>query len=296
MTPQLGSTSSRAVFFLFFLLAAFAPPSRSAPPACTPSNFTNPDPAAFIATSPNLVTLFDLSTNSSVCSITVGQNPTHLAVTPDSSLLLVENDADATISLISLADGSTQATVDLTLSGVIKGASGITGNLAVSPDGTFAYVVAFPAPLPSPPPAPILVSIAIPGFTASIPGLVTANGTQAVGNMGISFLPDASKAYVTFDGNNTYEITVSPFAVSPAIAVTGGSITVDPNGIFAYAVDAAGLNDLSKIKTDNTFSTQSPMPVCSLASTTAISPDSTTAYYTCPGSNFVQFIDTVRMQ
>ncbi len=293
MTPQLGSTSSRAVFFLFFLLAAFAPPARSAPPACAPSNFTNPDPAAFIATSPNLVTLFDLSTNSSVCSVTVGNNPSHLAVTPDSSLLLVENDTDATISVISLTDGSTKATIDLTLSGVTKGANGITGNVAVSPDGSLAYVVAFPAPLPSPPPAPILVSIAIPGFTASIPGLVTANGTQAVGNMGISFLPDASKAYVTFDGNNTYEITVSPFAVSPAIAVTGGSITVDPNGTFAYAVDAAGLNDLSKIKTDNTFLTQNPMPVCSLASTTAISPDSATAYYTCPGSNFVQFIDTV---
>ncbi len=294
MTPQLSSTSSRAVFFLFFLLAAaFAPPARSAPPACTPSNFTNPDPAAFIATSPNLVTLFDLSTNSSVCSITVGQNPTHLAVTPDSSLLLVENDADATISVISLTDGSTKATIDLTLSGVTKGANGITGNAAVSPDGSFAYVVAFPAPLPSPPPAPILVFVTIPGFSASNPGLLTANGTQAVGNMGISFLPDASKAYVTFDGDNTYEITVSPFAVSPAIAVTGGSITVDPIGGLAYAVDAVGLNALSQITTsNNAVATQHPTPACSLASTTAISPDSVTAYYTCPGSNFVQFIDT----
>ncbi|PYT53151.1 MAG: hypothetical protein DMG43_09690, partial [Acidobacteria bacterium] len=111
--------------------------------------------------------------------------------------------------------------------------------------------------------------------------------------MGISFLPDASKAYVTFDGNNTYEITVSPFAVSPAIAVTGGSITVDPIGGLAYAVDAVGLNALSQITTsNNAVATQHPTPACSLASTTAISPDSVTAYYTCPGSNFVQFIDT----
>ncbi len=134
MTPQLGSTSSRAVFFLFFLsAAAFAPPSRSAPPACSAANMPT-GPTAFIATSPNLVTVLDASTKLVVCTITVGNGPSNLAFSPDGTQLFVVNDADTTISVVSLADGSIQATIDLTPFGVTAGTSGITGNLAASPD------------------------------------------------------------------------------------------------------------------------------------------------------------------
>src|SRR6266566_2453791 len=287
MTPQLGSTSSRAVFFLFFLLAAFAPPSRSAPPACSAANMPT-GPMAFIATSPNLVTVIDASANTVACTIMVGNGPTNLAVSPDSSQLFVENDTDATVTVVNLADGSITAT--LTLTGVI---APMTANLAVSPDNSRVYVASLPATL-TPTTQASLNVIALPSLTVSAAvSVVTSPAIPVTGaGLGVAFTPDASKAYIATQGA-TYVVTTSSDSVAPTpITASGGTAAVQQTGTFAYVVDvAADPSKVSQITTaNNAVLTQTPAPGCAGAYATAITADSSLVYYTCPGSGFVQSI------
>src|SRR5216684_4389111 len=293
MTPQLGSTSSRAVFFLFFLsVAAFVPPARSAPPACSAANMPT-GPTAFIATSPNLVTVIDASANSVACTIMVGNGPTNLAVSPDSSQLFVENDADATITVVTLADPSVPAnisTVNLTTHGVT---APMTANLAISPDNTKVYVVSLPATL-TPTTQASLNVISLPSLTVSAAVSVVTSPAIPVtaAGLGVAFTPDVSKAYIATEGA-TYVVTTSSDSVAPTpITASGGTAAVQQTGTFAYVVDvAADPSKVSQITTaNNAVLTQTPSPGCTGAYATAITPDSSLVYYTCPGSGFVQSI------
>src|SRR5229473_2015555 len=289
MTPQLSSTSSRAVFFLFFLsAAAFAPPARSAPPACSAANMPI-GPAAFIATSPNLVTVLDASANSVACIIMVGNGPTNLAVSPDSSQLFVENDADATVTVVNLADGSITAT--LTLTGVT---APMTANLAISPDNSRVYVASLPTTLTASTQASLNV-ISLPSLTVSAAvSVVTSPAMPVTGaGLGVAFTPDVSKAYIATEGA-TYVVTTSSDSVAPTpITASGGTAAVQQTGTFAYVVDvAANPSTVSQITAaNNAVLTQTPSPQgCAGAYATAITPDSSLVYYTCPGSGFVQSI------
>src|SRR6266581_7061457 len=293
MTPQLGSTSSRAVFFLFFLsAAAFAPPARSAPPACSAANMPT-GPTAFIATSPNLVTVLDASANTVACTIMVGNGPTNLALSPDSSQLFVENDADATVTVVTLADPSVPAnisTVDLTTQGVTKP---MTANLAVLPDNSRVYVVSLPATL-TPTTQASLNVISLPSLTVSAAVFVVTSPAIPVtgAGLGVAFTPDASKAYIATEGA-TYVVTTSSDSVAPTlITASGGTAAVQQTGTFAYVVDvAADPSKVSQITTaNNAVLTQTPAPGCAGAYATAITADSSLVYYTCPGSGFVQSI------
>src|SRR6266581_2744929 len=305
MTPQLGSTSSRAVFFLLFLcLFSFSQPVWSAPLTCTSTNI-NPgpnDPVAFVvaATSPGAVSVVDLATNTVVCSIAVGNNPSQLAFSADSSRLLVENDADATVSVINLADGSTAATLNLNTL-VTPGTSGVTGNIATAYDGThsFAYVAVYPNPLPATP-APALgrINLAVSPPTLTSIGSATVSGTTPTsGDLGIAFLPDGSKAYITFDGNNTDVYATATDIFSTSIPVTGGSLAVSPVGDLGYVVQTAATASSSSpnqitIATNAFAATTAAagQTICSRSNTTTTSPDGTVAYYSCPANNSLQFI------
>ncbi len=287
MTPQLGSTSSRAVFFLFFLLAAFAPPARSAPPACSAANMPT-GPTAFIATSPNLVAVIDASANTVACTIMVGNGPTNLAVSPDSSQLFIENDTDATVTVVNLADGSITAT--LTLTGVT---APMTANLAVSPDNSRVYVASLPSTLTASTQASLNV-ISLPLLTVSAAvSVVTSPAIPVAGaGLGVAFTPDASKAYIATQGA-TYVVTTSSDSVAPTpITASGGTAAVQQTGTFAYVVDvAANPSTVSQITTANeAVLTNTPSPGCAGAYATAITPDSSLVYYTCPGSGFIQSI------
>ena len=305
MTPQLGSTSSRAVFFLLFLcLFSFSQPVWSAPLTCTSTNI-NPgpnDPVAFVvaATSPGAVSVVDLATNTVVCSIAVGNNPSQLAFSADSSRLLVENDADATVSVINLADGSTAATLNLNTL-VTPGTSGVTGNIATAYDGThsFAYVAVYPNPLPATP-APALgrINLDVSPPTLTSIGSATVSGTTPTsGDLGIAFLPDGSKAYITFDGNNTDVYATATDIFSTSIPVTGGSLAVSPVGDLGYVVQTAATASSSSpnqitIATNAFAATTAAagQTICSRSNTTTTSPDGTVAYYSCPANNSLQFI------
>lgn len=303
MKPQLGSPSSRTLFvFLFLALALFAYPARSA--TCTSANI-NPgtnDPVAFVvaATSPGTVSVVDLATNVVVCSIAVGNNPSHLALSPDSSLLIVENDGDPSVWIISLADPTIITKLPLG-SLFTPAATAVTGNIATTFDGThtFAYVAVYPNPLPATP-APFLARINLdvsPPTLTSI-GSATVNGTTpANGDVGVSFVPDGTKSYITFDGNNTDVYATATDTFSASIPVTGGSFTVSPIGDLGYVVQTAATASSSSPNqitiATNAFAATTAVvgqTICSRSNTTTTSPDGTVAYYSCPANNSLQFI------
>src|SRR5262249_22281194 len=135
------------------------------------------------------------STNAIACAITVGNGPTNLAISPDSTTLYVENDTDGTVSVISLASGTVTSTLTIT-------GSAMTANLAVDPDNSRVYVVTLPQPLAADTQASLYV-ITVPALAVSSPISVvnSTSPTPVTGpGLGISFTPDATKAYVTTEG------------------------------------------------------------------------------------------------
>jgi DNA-binding beta-propeller fold protein YncE len=294
MKTQLFLPPGRVSVLILALLGFLTLPFSAAAATCTSSNFTT-DPTAYAATSPNLVTVLDAITNVT-CTIVVGSTstsgPTNLALTPDGTQLIVENDAEASVSVVDLSTGAV-TNVSLTTSGIT---APMTANLAVSPDGTFVYVVSLPQTLTSTTQASLNV-ISLPSLTVSAAiSVVASPATPVTGpGLGISFLPDASKAYIATEGL-TYIVTggTSPTVSSTTIPVNGGTAAVGPAGDIAYVVDVASTaNTVSQITTaTNAFANLNPTPQCSQANTTAITPDGTLAYYTCPGSSFVQAIAT----
>src|SRR5713101_4529318 len=251
MKPQLCSPLGRIFVLIFGLLAVLASPFHAAAalPACTASNLPT-GPAAFIATAPNLVTVLDASTNTVACIVTVGSGPVNLAVSPDGSQLFVENDTDATITVVNLADGSIAAT--LALAGVT---APMTANLAISPDNTKVYVVSLPATLIPTTQASLnvitLPSLAVSAAAPIVAPLPATPTPVTAPGLGVAFTPDATKAYIATEGL-TYIVTTATNSVSATILTNGGTAAVQQTGTFAYVVDvAANPSTVSQIAVSN---------------------------------------------
>jgi YVTN family beta-propeller protein len=315
MKPQPFATFGRSVCVLILFSAIFALPTLAAPtppPDCSTTPLPASDPTAFVANpSANLVSVLDVATQTVVCTIPVGQQPTNLAVSPDGKTLFVETDNDASVSVIDLSSTSGMVTSSNITALHLTDASGnnvtvaITANLAVSPDGTFVYVVSLPQNITGTTEASLNVitlgaSPTVANAISLNPGsLVPVNGP----GLGIAFRPSlsgaASTAYIATE-SLTYIVTggTSP-TVSNSVDVSGGTIAIAPNGTFAIVVDdSANANTVSEITVPGNMivtlnpSNASPSQICSQAGSVAITPDSSTAYYTCPGGNFVQAIST----
>ncbi len=306
MKPQLCSPLGRIFVLIFSLLALVAWPFRADAASCTSTDMATAKPTAFIATAPNLVSMLDASATppSVVCTITVGtsttSSPNNLAISPDGLKLYVENDAEASVTIVDL---TTAATTTLSLPGV---SAPITANLAVSQDNKLVYVVSLPTVLTS----GAVPSLSILDLTATTPAFSNA---QAVGStatfnpgIGVSFVYNSvndtvPSAFVTIDANtyiwstttNTITATAQTGGATPA-PVTGGTVEVDPTGAFAVVVDAASNNQVANIPTatPTAASVLSPTPQCTLGHTVAITPTGSSAYYSCQTSNFVQVIAT----
>ncbi len=297
MKPQLWSPLGRILVLIFGLLALVASPFRADAAACTPGDLASGS-AAFVVnstgpTTAGFVFLVNASANPNTvqCSITVGKDPTNLAVSPDASLLFVENDADGTVTVTNLSDGSFNRTLTLT-------GTPMNANLAVSPDNSRVYVVTLPSPLPATPPSASLYVISLPSLavSAAIPVTATATPTPPVSapGLGVAFSPDATLAFITTK-DLTYIVTTASNTVSAtSIPANGGTAAVQPSGSFAYVVDvAANPSTVAQFAVSASPPApviQTPSPQCTGANATAITPDSSLVYYTCPGSNFVQSI------
>src|SRR6266446_2715522 len=297
MKPQLCSPLGRILVLIFGLFASAASPFRADAATCTTSDLASGS-AAFVAHSTGTTTsgsvfLVNVSAtpNTIQCSISVGKDPTNLAVSPDASLLFVENDADGTVTVVNLTDGTINTTITLT-------GAPMTANLAVSPDNSKVYVVTLPSPLPATPPAASLYVISLPslGVSAAIPVTATATPAPPVSapGLGVAFSPDATLAFIATEGL-TYIVTTASNAVSAtSIPANGGTAAVQPSGSFAYVVDVAAnpttVAQFAVSASPPAPVIQTPSPQCTGANATAITPDSSLVYYTCPGTNFVQSI------
>src|SRR6266481_2169792 len=308
MKPQLCSPLGRILVLIFGLFASAASPFRADAAPCTSTDLLTSKPTAFIATAPNLLSMLDASSTppSVLCTIAVGtsltSSPNNLAISPDGLKLYVENDAEASVTIVDLTSA---ATTTLSLPGV---SAPITANIAVSPDNKLVYVVSLPASLGS----GAVPSLSILDLTALIPAFTSAMSVGSTPTthpgIGVSFVYNSvsitvPSAFITIDAN-TYiwsttsnTITATVQTVGPT-AVTGGTVEVEPLGTFAVVVDGAGNNQVANVPTatPTAATVLSPTPPCGVGSlggnTVAITPDGSSAYYSCPPNNFVQVIAT----
>src|SRR6266851_8652885 len=308
MKPQLCSPLGRILVLIFGLFASAASPFRADAAPCTSTDLLTSKPTAFIATAPNLLSMLDASATppSVLCTIAVGtsltSSPNNLAISPDGLKLYVENDAEASVTIVDLTSA---ATTTLSLPGV---SAPITANIAVSPDNKLVYVVSLPASLGS----GAVPSLSILDLTALIPAFTSAMSVGSTPTthpgIGVSFVYNSvsitvPSAFITIDANtyiwsttsNTITATVQTGGTT---AVTGGTVEVEPLGTFAVVVDGAGNNQVANVPTatPTAATVLSPTPPCGVGSlggnTVAITPDGSSAYYSCPPNNFVQVIAT----
>ena len=327
MTPQLSSTSSRAVFsLLFFSLFSFAQPVWSAPPpACSTSSTppTMPTGRTLFAVDNlnNQVVVVDASANplAVACTIAVGHSPTNLAVSPDSSLLFVENDTDASLTVVTLADPSLPANISTINFATLFPSpttftAPMTANLAVSPDGTFLYLVSLPTgatqaqliviQVPSlavAAPLPIQTSPAVPVPGPGPLGVTFAPATTTTPTTsGTAYVATESASYAIDVATKTITILTDSNSVPAGGNVVAGTVGADPGGTVGYAIDASSTADATvyriNLSTNSTASLVPPVtPICTVAGSTSITapntPTAQRAYYTCPGGTFIQAID-----
>jgi len=264
----------------------------------------------------NQVVVVDASANpiAVACTIAVGHSPTNLAVSPDSALLFVENDTDASLTVVTLADPSLPGNVTTITSTTLGITAPMTANLAVSPDGTFLYLVS----IGTGDTQAQLSVISLPTLTvAPKTAIVTSPAVPvpSLGPLGVAFTPLTTssptlsgKAVITTE-SASYAIDVATQAIialadssqsnGPVIA---GTVAADPGGTVAYAIDAssnaAGDATVYRIdlSTNSTASLVPPVtPICTVAGNNSITapntPTAQRAYYTCPGNTFIQAID-----
>jgi YVTN family beta-propeller protein len=205
----------------------------------------------------NSVSVLNANTNRVIGTIAVGGSPKGLAVTPDNKSVYVANSADNSVSVIDTATGTVTTTVTSPLQFVNA------NQIAITPDGKFAYVVE-------------------PGSDGgAVERIDTANSTIVDSVSGVSFptaiafSPDGTRAYVTdkFVGTlcdfNTCIDVVDTTAPTPFVSssigipnfLVNGSIAVTAGGSIV-CVSLADFNlSFAVVCTDPTATTQNVIPL-----------------------------------
>lgn len=194
------------------------------------------------------VSVINTATNTSVATISVGNGPSTLAVTPDGAHVYVVNAYDNTVSVIATA---TNTVVGSPISvGTSIGPSSnvsvlITGGIAITPSGNSVYVVNSG------------------GNTVSV--IATASNTVVdtipVGSepTGIAITPDGAHAYVAnfLDGTVSVIATATNTVVGSPIPV--GSlpfgVAITPDGAHAYIANVGDGIDVIEIATNTVVDT-----------------------------------------
>jgi YVTN family beta-propeller protein len=238
-------------------------------------------PKAYVASgSAGVVTAIDTATNTPVATIPVGVSPTRVAVSADGTHAYVTNSASSSVSVIDTATDAVVATIDLggnpsalavtpdgaslyvlLTSGVVEVVDTLTqatsatvtigatggGGIALTPDGTRAYVA---AGLVS------VVDTVTNTVVRTFPAEVTAAPDVTTTAIGVAVAPDGARAYVTtttfFFGNSGFSgggsiavVDTATDTVTQAIwlGAVPGPIALTPDGSRAYvAIDNIWVN------------------------------------------------------
>ena len=222
----------------------------------------------------NTVSVINVATNTITGTITVGNSPYAVSVSPDGSKVYITNSGDNTVSVINTATNTVTATIPV----------GITPKaLFVSPDGSKVYVAS--------------TGGSTGGTTLDVintaTNTVTATITVGTGPGGVCVSPNGNTVYVTNGLSNTISvINSSSNTVSATIqtSTTPIGISISPNGSTLYVVGASG-NLVSVINT-TTNTVTATITVGSDPQEVLFSPDGSKAYVTNRESNTLSVINT----
>ncbi|HLJ31992.1 MAG TPA: YncE family protein, partial [Candidatus Babeliales bacterium] len=192
------------------------------------------------------VSVVDLKANDIIDTITVGQAPAALAMSPDGKFVYVINYVDGNPGTGTMSILSTKNNM------VIDTVSGFSGpfGIAITPNGKYAYVTNFGSNNFAP--FGTTVSVVKLKCRPTIAQTIELNSIQP---SGIAITPDGHFAYVTnyntlYAGSNFTNLTAGQGTVNiidtktnkiipPTIAVgqSPNAIAISPNGKFAYVTD-----------------------------------------------------------
>ena len=212
------------------------------------------------------------------------------------------NKGDSTVSRIDLATGTVTATIPV---------PGNPTSVAVTPDGTKAYVVqstncpAPPEPTPPPGPTPLPTPIPTPGPTptptpvppCTVAVIDTASntvvGTMTVGHepFAVAMSPSGGFAYVT----NRADDSVSMIDTTTDTVIDELPVGETPEGIFVGFGEVYIANDVSNtvsVYREIDFSLLATIPVGASPLSVAVSPDGTTAVVGNDAGGSVSIIET----
>ena len=208
------------------------------------------------------VSVIDLSTNSISATITVGNNPFSVAISPDGTTGYVMNNADNTISIFNTLTNTVTKTLTV----------GVNPLFCVfSPDGTKAYVSNYSGK-----------SISVINTSTNTVS-TTINFSTSVQPTGIRISPDGSKIYVTnnYSGSDTgiYVITTTSNTIVNKIVLPDSinNVVLSPDGTTLYA-PSKGSSHIYEINTSTFSITSFNINSTLIVSNSCLSPDGTKLY------------------
>jgi len=186
-------------------------------------------------TDDDTVAVFDLATNIELKTITVGDDPRGLDITPDGRFVFVANRFDNTVSVIRTSDDTVIKTITLT-------GTGEPYNVEVTPNGRFVYVVNKTAGADDAETSDVSV-IKVDGLTEV--DTISLTGTSPEG---LVITPDGERVFVVNRKSDTVDVidTASGTVMFPGLDAPSSprDATVLPDGSKVYVVGEGGLGVL----------------------------------------------------
>jgi YVTN family beta-propeller protein len=170
------------------------------------------------------VSVIDTITNKVIATIPIGSNPFGVAVTPGGSKLYVLHIHCITGCPLSVIDTATNKLITEISGGgcVPNGCYQFSSAVAVAPDGSKVYAVAFPYCECSPE-VVLVINTATNTVIGTIP--LPSSSTGFAYDKGLSVTPDGSKVYVVSNGYDTVSVVdTTTNAVTATIPVGGEPI------------------------------------------------------------------------